>query len=74
MIETPGGHFVVPLKHITAPKHILDKQYLENLVVDEFDSIMIILMVESEDEEALQVVHDEVVCAQIMAKNLGFIF
>ena len=25
MIETPGGHFVVPLKHITAPKHILDK-------------------------------------------------
>ena len=25
MIETPGGHFVVPLKHITDPKHIWDK-------------------------------------------------
>ena len=60
MIETPGGHFVVPLKHTAVPKHAWNKEYHENLLGDEADAIMIVLMVESEDEEALQVFHDEV--------------
>ena len=63
MKETPGGHFVVPLEHVAFAKEDesdVAKEYHENLVGDEADAIMIILMTESEDYDALQLFHDEV--------------
>ena len=65
MIETPGGHFVIPVKHAviekaTNKKINAAKEYHENILGEEADAIMIILMVESEDEDALQLFHDEV--------------
>ena len=58
MIETPGGHFVIPVKHAviekaTNKKINAAKEYHENILGEEADAIMIILMVESEDEDAL---------------------
>ena len=63
MKETPGGHFVVPLEHVAFAKEDecdVAKEYHENLVGDEADAVMIILMTESEDDDALQLFHDEV--------------
>ena len=63
MIETPGGHYVIPLKQVAVtelPEEVKDtaKDYHENIVGEEADAIMIILMLESEDEESLQILHD----------------
>ena len=62
MFETPGGHFVIPLKNVAAKKEesVEDEEYHENLVGEEADAVMTILMVESEDENALHHFHNEV--------------
>jgi hypothetical protein len=65
MIETPGGHYVIPLKdvaltEITEEENDAAKEYHENIVGEEADAVMIILMLESEDAKSLQLLHDEV--------------
>ena len=65
MVETPGGHFVIPLKNaaLTKPtkeEMIAAKKYNENLVGEEADAVMTILMVESELKDDLDRFHDEV--------------
>ena len=65
MIETPGGHFVIPVQNAATVKAGVEeiraaKEYHDNIVGEEADAIMIILMVESEDEKALELFHDEV--------------
>ena len=65
MVETKGGHFVIPLSNTAFRKPTREeidaaKEYHENLVGEEADAIMIILMVQSEDEESLKLFHDQV--------------
>ena len=65
MIETSGGHFVIPLEQIallqpTEEELKAAREYHDNFVGEEADAIMIVLMAESEDENALKLFHDEV--------------
>ena len=65
MVETSGGHFVIPLENTaflqpTEEEIKAAREYHDNLVGEEADAIMVVLMVESEDENALKMFHDEV--------------
>ena len=65
MIETTGGHYVIPLKEVAIresdeEENDAAKEYIENILGDEADAIMIMVMLESEGAKSLQLLHDEV--------------
>ena len=65
MIETSGGHYVIPVKEIAVHKHQEDKfdnvnKDHENLNGEEADVVMLILLAESETHDDIENVHKEI--------------
>ena len=65
LIETPGGHYVIPMKHLAISESLeanpsSDSMYKDNLRGDEADAVMVVLFAETETKEDLEKVHDEI--------------
>ena len=66
MIETSGGHYVIPIKSVAVPRHSEDKTNKEdegehdNLKGEEADEVMLILLAESENHKDVENVHKEI--------------
>ena len=66
LIETPGGHFVIPVKSIAMTEPSKDHteeeafEYEENIKGEEADEVMMTLVAECENKKDLKKVHNEI--------------
>ena len=65
LIETPGGHYIIPVKYLaindaSEETHNRVIEYKDNLLGEEADAVMLILMSETDTIDDLEKVHNEI--------------